>query len=118
MTCLPLERRVLLAATYRFDEGVLEVFGTGGKDEISVFVSGYLSGAQIGLEMDGRHIALLEGLVAVPPVDEIVVRSGGGDDRIEVTQVMHGAAVTVRSGAGEDRVVLDSSDGFPAKVHA
>lgn len=89
----PLEIRRLLDA--ELDDGVLEVFGTSKPDDIELLVRN----DEVRVFINGEQ----EGKFDVSRVDRIVVRAGGGNDRVLINPEVQGASVS--GGGGSDTLI-------------
>lgn len=122
MSCVALERRVMLAVGYTFDGDTLNVFGTKRSDEILVSVANFPTGSGATVTINGRshHVPLNDGSYLADEFDlpkEIMVRGGDGNDSVTVIQSFYGAPVTVRGQGGDDEITLNGEYGFAALAH-
>src|SRR5687767_4142385 len=89
----PLEIRRLLDAD--LDDGTLEVVGSSGADDIEVLVRK----GELRVLINGDD----EGRFDLDKVDRIVVRAGGGNDRVLIHPEVQGASVS--GGSGSDTLI-------------
>jgi Ca2+-binding RTX toxin-like protein len=98
-----LESRVLLSSA-TIVNGVLTVLGSPARDHIRVDVNSDTAGSSFSVIINGHQ----QSLPATPIPQQIIVRSGKGNDVISYNALGGSGPITIDAGSGNDRINLQA----------
>lgn len=114
-----LEARRLLAVTFTYKDGTLDIRGTPRGDDILVNLFRNTAGSSTSIKANGKTILVAGPMDENPVADRLIIRAGAGSDLIHVIETFTVAPVTIWAGSGHDRITLDGGvRGFPVRVSA
>src|SRR5947208_6982415 len=107
-------RRLLSSVTYH--SGILTIAGSPQRDRIRLRILIDASGNTYDLVIDGHHRPIAGFPFAGSSPAQINIRSGAGNDSINVALEMSGALTTIDGGAGNDRIDINGGPAGPSLI--